>query len=111
MSTYQTTFSFNDSHSQNKSHQPNRSISMIAQIEEQGKAIPTDANEEETSQSKPTVGIDRIGRQQLGATVLPSTKLLITRLQEDALSRGWKKPKIGELIDEAVQELAKSRGV
>ena len=88
-----------------------RKRGALAQIEEQGKAIPTDINEEKASQSKPTVEIDRIGRQQLGATVLPSTKLLLTRLQEDALSKGWKKPKIGELIDEAVQELAKSRGI
>ena len=88
-----------------------RKRGALAQIEEQGKAIPTDINEGEVSQSEPTVEIDRIGRQQLGATVLPSTKLLLTRLQEDALSRGWKKPKIGELIDEAVRELAKSRGI
>ena len=88
-----------------------RKRGALAQIEEQGKAIPTDTNEQDAKQTKPIVEIDRAGRQQLGATVLPSTKLLITRLQENALSRGWKKPKIGELIDEAVRELAKSRGI
>ena len=88
-----------------------RSRGALAQIEEQGNALPNDAKKQEPNHPKTNVEIDRVGRQQLGATVLPSTKLLITRLQEDALSKGWKKPKIGELIDEAIRELAKSQGI
>ncbi len=86
-----------------------KSRGAIAQIEAQGKSIPNEHNQLEIK--NPIVEIDRLARQQLGTTVSPSTKVLMAKLQEDALLKGWKKPKIGELIDEAIKELAKLRGI
>jgi len=93
-----------------------------ALIEEMGAALPAAekaANEptaqegKEPSQSISAVptDLDRREKEKLSTTVAPSTKLAITLIQEDALRRGWKKPKIGEILDEAVLLLLKQRGL
>lgn len=80
----------------------------IAEIQGQGEMLP---------EIKKTVGkkkieeLNRQEREKISTTILPSTKVYLTRLQEDAQLKGWKKPKIGELIDEAIRTLSEQRKI
>lgn len=69
--------------------------------------------EKEPPASKPSKKeeLDRLNKEKLSTTVSLSTKLAITKIQEDAIGRGWKKPKIGEILDESVLLLLQERGL
>lgn len=91
-----------------------------ALIDEMGANLPkiekqvNEAKGKQQAAPEDTLGaveLDRLAKEKLSTTVSLSTKLAIAKIQEDAISRGWKKPKIGEILDESVQMLLKERGL
>ena len=64
---------------------------------------------EKPNEAKAIVGVEQ--RDKLTTTVAKSTSSLIAKIQAHYLEMGYKKPSAGKLIDEALAEFAKSRGV
>lgn len=94
-----------------------------ALIDQMGAGLPDDEKEKNQQQSEtsapetkqpenPVEDIDKTQpKPQISTTVLPSTLQSISQIQEHALAQGWKKPKIGEIIDEGVRLVLEKRGL
>ena len=55
--------------------------------------------------------LEKRSKEQLNTTVDPDVKRAITLIQQDVQRVGAKKPKIGEIIETAIFELLKARGL
>ena len=89
---------------------------IIAQM---GEELPEDEKTKNVESSKKSVenvsapkaiqGVEQ--RDRITTTLAKSTSELILKIQASYLEQGYKKPPAGKLIDEAIAEFAKSRGV
>lgn len=78
----------------------------LAQIEQMGQKMQKEVKKEKQKQDA-----QRLPKVKKGLNLEAVTVALISKIQADAVTRGWKKPAEGAVIDEAIAMLAKDRGV
>lgn len=66
---------------------------------------------EETTSAENAVDLTKLPRERINTTVSPLTAQAFATIQAHAKSQGWKKPKIGEIIDEGVAMILEKYGL
>ena len=64
-----------------------------------------------TLKAEPVVVIEKQPKEQLNTNVDVRVKQAIMMIQADVVAKGFKKPKIGEIIEDAVMKLLTERGL